>query len=77
MAVNTSVRQKTDEVQRARSRRAAIHRGDQRRNRKEFTVRDRLVDTRQVLVDHAPRAHVHVTDLGVSHLPRGQADAFA
>ena len=37
-------------------------------------VGDRVVDPRQVLLDDRARAEVHVADLGVAHLPVGEAD---
>ena len=43
----------------------------------EIAVADALVDPRQVLIDDAAGAHVHVADLGVAHLPRWEADGFA
>ena len=40
----------------------------------ERAVLDRLVDPQQVLLDDRARAEVEVPDLGVAHLPLGQAD---
>src|SRR6185369_248357 len=40
----------------------------------EVAVADRLVDARQLLVDDVSRAHVHVPDFVVAHLPLGQTD---
>ena len=45
----------------------------QRRVGREAAVRDGVVDPRQVHPDHAPGADVGVPDLGVAHLPLGQA----
>ncbi|MNS83772.1 hypothetical protein D3C72_1175740 [compost metagenome] len=39
----------------------------------EAAVTDGHVDARELLVHDAPGAHVHVADLGVAHLPLGQA----
>ena len=49
----------------------------ERRTREQLAVADALVDPRQVLVDDAAGAHVHVADLGVAHLSGGQTDRFA
>src|SRR3546814_6125770 len=38
------------------------------------SVGDGVVDARQVLEDDAAGAEVHVTDLGIAHLPLRQAD---
>ena len=43
----------------------------------EFVVADRHVDLDEVLVHHAAGAEVHVTDLGVAHLPVRQTDILA
>ena len=78
VAVDAAVGQQADEVQRvlavARTRSMAA---DERRVREELAVPDALVDAREVLVDDAAGAHVHVADLGVAHLAGGQADGFA
>ena len=42
-----------------------------------LTVRDRLVDPRQVLINNPARAQVKMADLGISHLARGQTDVFS
>ena len=43
----------------------------------ELVVADGHVDLDEVLIDHAAGAQVHVSDLGVAHLPVRQADVFA
>ncbi len=40
----------------------------------ERAVRDGFIDARQVLHDDAAGADIHVADLGIPHLARGQAD---
>ena len=77
MAVDAAVGDEADEVQRVPAVGGAIHRGDERRVGEEIAVADALVDARQVLVDDAAGAHVHVADFGVAHLPGGQADRLA
>src|SRR5437868_3880179 len=52
---------------------AALERATQHRALEERAVRDRRVDTHQVLVEAAARADREVTDLGVAHLPVRQA----
>ena len=76
-AVDAAVREQADEVQRVLAVDAAIHRRGERRAREQLAVADALVDAREVLVDDPAGAHVHVADLGVAHLPGGQADRFA
>ena len=41
---------------------------------REFAGRDRVVDAREVLIDHAARPDVEVADLRVAHLAFGQSD---
>ena len=48
-------------------------RGGEHRIGRELARGDRVVDAREVLVDHAPGADVEVADLGVAHLALGQA----
>ncbi len=77
MAVHAAVGHEADEVERIAAASDAIHRRDERRVLEKITVADALVDAREVLVDDAAGAHVHVADLGVAHLARRQADGFA
>ena len=46
----------------------------ERRHRGERAVGDRFVDARQILHHHPAGAEIHVPDLGIAHLPVGQAD---
>ena len=41
---------------------------------RQRAVLDRAVDARQVLQHHPAGADIHVADLGIAHLPVGQAD---
>ena len=41
---------------------------------RKFSSRDRLVNSRQVLVDNPTRAKIQMSDFGVSHLSFGQSD---
>ena len=52
----------------------ALAGGEQRLVLEEGAVGDRVVDPGQVLLDDRPGAEVEVADLGVAHLPVGQAD---
>ena len=78
VGVHAAVRDETHEVERgcpspALWRRPACRTGFS----KKRAVVDRLADARQVLVDDAAGADVEVADLGVAHLPGGQADGRA
>ena len=55
----------------------ALAGGEQRLVLEEAAVGDRVVDPRQVLLDDRAGAEVEVADLGVAHLPVGQADVAA
>ena len=77
VAVHAAVRHEADEVERIPPVRHAIHRGGEHGALEQLAVADALVDAREVLVDHAAGAHVHVADLGVAHLAGGQADGLA
>ena len=61
----------------ARAAAGALAGGEQRLVLEEAAVGDRVVDPRQVLLDDRPGAEVEVADLGVAHLPVGQADVAA
>ncbi len=61
-----------EQVQVARA--APLHRLEQQRLLEKFAVRDHQVDARDVHVDDAARAHVHVAHFAVAHLSFGQAD---
>ena len=77
VAVDAAVRDEADEMKRAAPVAAPVHRVDERFVVEEIAVPDALVDPREVLVDDPAGAHVHVADLGVSHLAGRQADRFA
>ena len=53
-----------------------LARRDERGSRVERAVSDGGVDARQVLEHRATGAQVEVADLGVAHLPGGQADGI-
>ena len=55
----------------------APERGDERLVLEEAAVLDRAVDPLEVLVEDAAGADRQVADLGVAHLPGGQADGLA
>ncbi len=55
----------------------ALQRGDQRLVAGERAVGDGVVDALEVLAHDRSRAEIEVTDLGVAHLPRRQADVLA
>ena len=42
----------------------------------EFAGFDGVFDLGEILIHHAARADVHVTDFGIAHLARGQAHHF-
>ena len=70
--VHAAVAQEAQQVQVARA--APLHGLDEQRLLEKFAVGDHHVDARDVHVDDAPGAHVHVAHFAVAHLPFGQAD---
>ena len=58
------------------ARRASMNRS-QGGIRRQRTVRDGGVDARQILQDYAARPDIEMSDLGIAHLPLGQADIGA
>src|SRR5688500_15201845 len=64
-------------MQRMPSGDASIQGGGERRVCRELAVADALVDPREVLIDDAAGAHVHVADLRVAHLTGRQSDRLA
>ena len=53
---------------------AALHRFKQQWLLEEFAIRDHQIDARDVHVDDAARAHVHVAHFAVTHLPFRQSN---
>src|SRR5215470_19472442 len=54
-----------------------VDQASQCRRTLDLAARDRLTDARQILHDHAAGADVEMSDLGIAHLPLGQADIAA
>ena len=74
MAVHAAGAEQAENVQgavRALDRRAGA---EQRGVGQEAAIGDRGVDARQVLIDDAPGADVHVADFRIAHLAVRQAD---
>src|SRR6476659_11498881 len=76
-AVDTAVREQADEVKRVVPVDAAVHRLRKHGTPEQLAVPDALVDAGEVLVDDPAGAHVHVADLGVSHLSGRKSDSLA
>src|ERR1700687_67155 len=57
--------------------RGLLDRVDKNRVAREFPSLDRLGDSHQVLVDHAARTKREMTDFGIAHHTRRQADRFS
>ena len=73
--VHAAVRDQPDQVQApARAAAGCVAGGQQHLVLEQRAVGDRVVDPRQVLLHDRSRAQVQVADLGVAHLPLGQAD---
>jgi hypothetical protein len=77
VTVNAAVGHQADEMERVFAAGDAVHRCGQGGTLEELSVSNALVDARQVLIDNAAGTHVHVSDLGVTHLAGGQADGLA
>ena len=72
--VHAAGRQEAHDVRRAARVPEPRDEARERRLAREFAAFDGRIDARQVLGHDAPGAQVHVTDLGVAHLARRQAD---
>jgi hypothetical protein len=77
MAVHAARRQQAEQVQGAAGSLRRLAGGDQFGIGVEAAVLDRGVHAREVLVDDAAGADVHVADFGIAHLAVRQADVFA
>jgi len=66
MRVHTAVAQQAEKMQIARA--AAFHRFKQKRLLEKILVRNHQVDARDVHVNDAARAHIHVAHFAVAHL---------
>ena len=77
MAVDAAVGHEPEQVQRVAAVCHRIHGGDEHRVLEEFTLPDASIDARQVLVHDAPRPQIHMPDLRVAHLARGQPHPLA
>jgi hypothetical protein len=76
--VDAAVGDEAEQVQAAAGTIAgALAGGQQRLVFEEAAVGDGVVDPSQVLLDDRPGAEVEVADLGVAHLPVGEADVAA
>ena len=76
--VDAAVGDQAEQVQAAaRAAAGALAGGEQRLVLEEAAVGDGVVDPGQVLLDDRAGAEVEVADLGVAHLPLGQADVGA
>src|SRR5690606_10270855 len=75
VTVDAAIGEQADEVQRPAAH--AVERRLERRIDCHRALADGLVDAREVLIDDAAGPHVHVADLRVAHLTRGQADGLA
>ena len=74
VAVHATVGYQSHQVHRATRRDRCVDRLDQNRVLEDRAVRDRTIDPGELLVDDATGTDVEVPDLGVAHLPLGQAD---
>ncbi len=77
MAVHAAGRQQAHHMDRALARLRLGDDVEQRGALRETAVLDGEIDARQILAHDAAGADVHMPDLGVSHLPGGQADGMA
>ena len=75
--VDAAVAQEAEEVERLAALPGVLDRADERGVLEEGAVLDRLVEAGDPLVDDEAGAEVEVPDLGVAHLPGGQADVAA
>ncbi len=75
MAVHAAVRHQAEQVQRPPGGFGVLDRARQRRILEKAAIGDRVVDAHEVLLDDRAAADGHVADLGIAHLPGGQADA--
>ena len=77
VAMHATGREQAEQVQTTRVGLDRVARGDQRGILCQRAVGNRRVDPGQILVNDAARTDVHVTDLGIPHLPNRQANAQA
>ena len=73
VTVHAAVGDEADEMECMAVAGTAVQRGRQDLVAEEVPLANVEVDARQVLVDDPPGAEVHVSDLGVAHLPGRQA----
>jgi len=77
MAVNTAIRQQTQDVHGLACTHCLVDSGADGRVLKELAITDRLGDAGEILIHHAAGTQVHVADLGVAHLAVRQTDIHA
>jgi hypothetical protein len=77
MRMHAAGRHEPDQVAGAAALLELFDQAGQRRRTFDLAARDRVADARQVLHDDAARANVEMPDLGIAHLPVGQADVAA
>ena len=77
MAVDASIRDQPDKVERSLAIGGRLYRVHQGGVLEEGAIGDRVVDLDQVLFHHAAAAESQVSDFGVAHLAIRQADRQA
>src|SRR6266853_492539 len=72
--VHAAVAEQSEEMQLPCS--SALHRLLKQRHALQLLIRNQQINTRDVHVHDAPRAHVHVSHFAIAHLPFGQPDKW-